>query len=244
MPIERYFLEEELHEGEAYPLADGEFHHLSRVVRARCRDEVEVVNGKGVLARAIVTEIAKDRATLEIKERLQVLPHRQQLILAQGLPKLNRLDFILEKGTELGVDQFILFPGDLSIKKEFSSHQQERARAITIASMKQCGRLFIPQVVLRAPLDEWPDTMPGRLFYGDTNPEAPLFEKVWREGRTDLLPVTFVVGPESGLSDHEEARLQALGASGVKIHPNILRTETASLAALSLMSHWMMDLSK
>jgi 16S rRNA (uracil1498-N3)-methyltransferase len=241
MPIERYLLEEELSEGEAYSLTDGEFHHLFRVVRARCNDEVEVVNGKGVLARAVITDIAKDRAKLTITQRLHVQPFQQQLILVQGLPKLNRLDFILEKGTELGVDQFILFPGELSIKKEFSPHQQERARAITIAAMKQCGRLFLPQVVLRPPLDEWEDPVPGRLFYGDTNPDAPLFEKVWREGRTDLFPLMFVVGPESGLSQNEEEKLKSLGADGVKIHSNILRTDTASLAALSLMSHWLME---
>lgn len=241
MPIERYFLEEELNEGEAYSLTDGEFHHLFRVVRARCNDEVEVVNGRGILARAVITDIAKDRAKLTISQRLNVQSFQQQLILVQGLPKLNRLDFILEKGTELGVDQFILFPGELSIKKEFSYHQHERARAITIAAMKQCGRLFLPQVVLSSPLDEWKKPTQGRLFYGDTNPDALPFEKVWKEGRTDLFPLMFVVGPESGLSHDEEEKLKSLGAFGVKIHPNILRTDTAALAALALVSHWLME---
>lgn len=240
MPIERYFLEETLEEGESYHMKGGEFHHLSHVVRARCDDEIELVNGNGILARGAIREVAKDRAKLEVIQRLSAIPYRQQLILAQALSKQNRLDFILEKGTELGVDLFILFSGVRSMKKEFSLHQQERARAIAIAAMKQCGRLFLPKIIVKGDLDQWAVDMPGRLFFGDTDPNAPVFESVFMEGRDDSLPLTFFVGPESGFSQQEEEQMKALGACGVKIHPNILRTDTAGLTALSLMSHWLM----
>jgi 16S rRNA (uracil1498-N3)-methyltransferase len=187
-----------------------------------------------------VQEISKEKAILKIEEVTQVPELPCRLILAQALPKPNRLDFVLEKGTELGVDCFWLFPGHCSVKKEFFPHQLERARTLTIAAMKQCGRLTLPTLIFQPTLEQWPSLIGISAFFGDVEPEALPFESVLKKLKPPLNPLIFVTGPEAGFSNREVEILKNQGATGVKLHPNILRTDTASLMALGLLSHWLM----
>jgi 16S rRNA (uracil1498-N3)-methyltransferase len=238
MPAERYYLDHALHAHQQQELKGSEFHHLAHVMRTRKGETVELVNGRGALAQATVQEIMKDKALLRIEQVTQEPDYPCRLILAQAMPKPNRLDFVLEKGTELGVDCFWLFPGELSTKKEFFSHQLERARTVTIAAMKQCGRLTLPQIILQPAIDQWTPWNGIAAFFGDLDPQALPFETAWRKLESPIYPVMFITGPEAGFSKQEKQLLRNQGAVGVKLHPHILRTDTASLMALSLLSHW------
>lgn len=234
MPAERYYIDCPLLAGEACELKETEFHHLAHVMRTRKGEDVELVNGKGVLASATVSEIRKDRAILHIETLLQKESETKcRMILAQALPKPNRLDFILEKGTELGVDCFWLFPGDLSGKKEIYPNQIERAHHLTIAAMKQCGRLFLPSIEIKPSLKQWTPLPNVSAYFGDVDPNAPLLTHALDKVN---YPILFITGPESGFNENETQILRNLGVKGVKLHDNILRTDTASLVALSLIS--------
>ncbi|MBA3721508.1 MAG: 16S rRNA (uracil(1498)-N(3))-methyltransferase [Parachlamydiaceae bacterium] len=239
MPAERYYIENPLIVHETVLLKDTEFHHLSRVMRTRVGETVELVNGQGILANAVVVDILKDRAALKIEETSNDVPRQMRVILAQAIPKPNRLENILEKGTELGVDEFWLFPSQHSLKKDFSENQMERLQTVTISALKQCGRLILPQITLKPPLKEWADFQ-GAAFFGDTEETAPLFLNVWKEISLSS-PLIFCVGPESGFTDDETELLKTKGAHGVKLHQNILRTDTASLVALSLIEYWLLE---
>ncbi len=229
MPAERYFLDALFSEGQEIALAGDECHHLCTVMRTQVGEKVELVNGKNQLAVASVQAIGKKRALLRLESLSSKTPP-PSVILAQAIPRFHRLETILEKGTELGATQFWLFPGMRSEKKELSPAQQERMRLIAISAMKQCGRLDLPAIELMPPLASWPIPI-GNLFYGDTRPDAPRFK-----GRATLAdPLLFFIGPEKGFDEKEIALLeQKFGAMGVKLHENILRTDTASLVALSL----------
>lgn len=236
MPVERYFLEEPLTLNSKKTLKETEFHHLAHVLRTREGETVEIVNGQGVLAYATVESIQRDKALLSIdkvEESSNVAP---RLILAQAMPKPNRLDFILEKGTELGVSEFWLFPGQLSAKKELYPNQIERAKTMTVAAMKQCGRLFLPSIEIKPALKQW-NRPEGTSFFGDVNPEALPFLRTWQQLLEKPAPFIFFVGPESGFTDDEHLLLRKMGAQGVKLHENILRTDTAALMAMSLLSY-------
>ncbi len=238
MPDQRYFIEEPLLPRDRKILKGTEFHHFAHVMRRRKGEEVELVNGQGTLAHAIVQDLFKDHALLVIHDVYAASPSKIRVILAQALPKLNRLDFILEKGTELGVDEFWLFPGQYSVKKDLLPHQLERCRSLMIAAMKQCGRLFLPTLMTKPVLEKWPP-LSGTAFFGDIQTEAVPFFVKWQQ--TPLIsPILFFIGPESGFSENEIAELNNRGAQGVKLHPNILRTDTAPLMALSLIGHWLL----
>lgn len=241
MPINRYFTDSELEMGSLLEIKGAEFHHLAHVTRIRQGEYVELVNGQGILAKAIVHSIGKKSAFLKIEAIEQKSEPPIRLILAQAIPKFNRLDFILEKGTELGVDSFWLFPGLLSANKALSESQLERANLLTIAAMKQCGRLTLPTIELKPTLDQWSNLEEFSPFFGDIEPTKPSFEEAWKLSPPLNKPVLFITGPESGFTEKELHILNSLGARGVKLHHNVLRTDTASLAALSLISHWQLQ---
>lgn len=236
MPHDRFYSEKELVQGDTLLLEGEEFHHLSRVMRARVGDILECFNGRGALAETKLKYLEKNAATLEVLSVTKVDRPEKQLIIAQGFPRQNRLDTILEKGCELGMDEIWLFPADRSEKGEASSNKQIRMRNILVNASKQCGQLWIPGIKLLPRLADW-DKLEMDAFFGDVSDEAELFQTVWFRDPPKRGSI-FFVGPESGFSDKEHAKLKSLGAKGVKLHKHILRTDTAPLSALALMSHW------
>lgn len=230
---ERYYYKEALCEGFQFFLEDTEFHHLANVMRAKEGEKFGVVNGKGDLAEAVLVRLEKKKGLLEVLSVKHEKKTANECVLAQALPRINRLDFIVEKGTELGMTQLWLFPGDTSERKELSASQFDRIVNVSIAAMKQCGRLYLPEIVFLAPIAKWqPFSLPS--YFGDVHSQAPSFQKVLLA--KDSKSAIFCTGPESGFTEQEELALRKLGAEGVKLHPNILRTDTASIAALTLMS--------
>ncbi len=236
MPAERYYFPFELTLFQDIKLEGQELHHLSHVMRARVGQELELVNGKGYLAKGILTSLNKREAKVSIQKIEQREAPSFDMILAQALPRANRLDAIVEKATELGVTQLWLFASEKSERKELSVNQHQRLESIMLAAMKQSGRLWLPQLIFKAQLKECIScTYP--LFFGDTDAEAPLFAMKWQAARP-LKGAVFVIGPESGFSLAEENWLRENKGQGVKLNDNTLRTDTAAIAAICLMAHF------
>lgn len=225
MPHHRYFHDAHFHENEQITLSEAESHHL-RVSRPRIGELFELVNGRNQLASARLVD--QDRLQIEhIRER----PAPRQIILSLAIPKMNHLEWVIEKGTELNATAFWLFPGMLSEKDSLSPNQLDRLRALSIAAMKQCGRLDLPAIEVKPPLLKW-EKPAGTLIFGEL--DAPY---LWELSVKLVDPVIIFIGPEKGFDPKERAFLQqSLGAQAVKFHPNTLRAETAPIAALSIIS--------
>ncbi len=225
MPSERFFYPD-LFEENAVIALDAEEHRHIKVMRIRPEEEIELINGKGELAIGVVDSIEKQKTTIILQKVTKVEKPSTKIILAQALPKQNKLDFIVEKGTELGMSELRLFPGDFSEKKELSANQLERCRHLTIAALKQCGALFLPEISLAPPLKNW--QRPPCAYFGDINPKAPKLKDTFKPSQE----IIFFIGPEKGFSASEEIILEKL-ATGISLHKNILRTETAAICALA-----------
>ncbi len=237
MPHNRYYIDTPLHENKSIVLTGEEWHHLARVTRSRKEDNVELINGHGVLAEATVSDLRKSEAELMV-DKVTKKPSPPPLILAQAIPRMNHLEWIVEKGTELNATAFWLFPGNLSEKDTLSSNQLARLKHLCISAMKQCGRLDLPKIVLMPPLAQW-ESVEGTLLFCDTTEDAP---PLWNLPLTKTLPspVCLFVGPEKGFDSKETHLLShTLKARGVRLHPNILRAETAPLVALSLIQKFL-----
>jgi len=230
MPAERYFVNHPIQKGDQISLETQEFHHLVHVMRTKEGEEVEIINGAGLLAHAIVEKIKRNEAILTVTNVQTQPPSQSKFTLIQAIPRLNRLEIIIEKCTELGVDEICLWTSSLSERKEFSPNQKDRLHNIAIAAIKQCGRLYLPSFCWISDTKNIPLTDSG--FFGDVAPSAPHFKDVWKPKHK----ATFVIGPESGLTQKETELLVEKGYIGVKLHPNILRTDTAAIVALALMS--------
>jgi 16S rRNA (uracil1498-N3)-methyltransferase len=229
MPSNRYYAPVPFIKDESIFLEKEEAHHLCHVMRTKVGEEIELVNGLGELAFATLSSIKKDEAELLITSVSTSNKPEPQIILAQAIPRLNRLEFIIEKGTELGVSSFWLFPSIHSEKENFSQNQQKRLEQLTISAMKQCGRLTLPSLLLKPSLVSW-EKPEGTILFGDTQEKAPWLAEVLKEKQEPLI---FFVGPEKGFHQKELAHLEKIGAQGVKLHQNILRVDTAPIVALS-----------
>lgn len=232
MPADRYYIDTPLIPNNRTSIEGQELLHLVRVMRHRAGDTIELVNGRGILAVGTIEEITKRSAEIKIDALLKEETFPSEVIIAQAIPRLNRLETIVEKGTELGMTQLWLFPGIHSEKKSLTPTQMERLQSIAISAMKQCGRLDLPTIEIKPPLKQWEKPL-YPAFFGDLSPEAPPFLKALQAPQNGVL---FFVGPEQGFSDQELDQLKALGAKGVSLHTNILRTDTAPLAALTLIA--------
>ena len=124
MPIDRFYLKGSYQKDNIVTLEDEEFHHLSRVMRKKEGERVELVNGEGLLAEASIQELHKRKATLAVESIELHKPEIPPFILIQALPKLSNLELIIQKGTELGVSDFYVFPSERSEKKDLSEQQK------------------------------------------------------------------------------------------------------------------------
>jgi 16S rRNA (uracil1498-N3)-methyltransferase len=235
MPDHRFFIAKPLDSHQTYLLVDQEFHHLIHVMRVKAGEKIEIINGQGALAIGTVQKIEKHQAHIFIDNVHVECQSEKKLILAQAFPKMAKLEYILEKATELGCSQIWIFPADRSDKREISESQKLRMQQILISSMKQCGRLYLPEILFLPSLKEWkPLGMP--TFFGDTLPTAPSILRAWQQIST-TNQITWIVGPESGFTPQETAILsQKVKAQGVSLHQNILRVDTAAISGLSLLS--------
>ena len=233
MPQNRYYLDAPFHKANAYALTEGEWHHLVNVSKARPNTKVELVNGRGQLAQGKVQTLHKRSADIFIEDVFTEQKTKPAVILALAMPKKNHLEWIIEKGTELDATHFWLFPGMRSEITELSPAFLQRVIQLTIAAMKQSGRLDLPSVEFKPPLLQWPQ-LEGTLLFGDVSPQAPYLWTLKKTTATEL-PIILFTGPESGLHSQEETFLKhTLKATGIRLHPNILRAETAPLVGLSL----------
>lgn len=225
MPADRFFVAAPLKNN--LILEGEEFHHLAKVMRVRLGETIEVVNGQGELAEAELISLDKKNCELKILSHKKVPPPDQTLILALALTRPASLEWTLEKATELGATEFWLFPGERSEKKDLTKSQIHRLDTILINALKQCGRLYLPKIILKPPLQEW-QAPASSLYFGDVSPQSPLLK-----GPFDKT-VMFFIGPEKGFSPAENLLLrEKFKAHPISLHENILRAETAAITVLS-----------
>lgn len=215
---------------ESTKIEGTEFHHLVHVMRIGVGDEIELVNGRGALAHTRVEKMDKRSATLSILQIETKAKPTPSLLIGLALIRMERLEWAIEKGTELGADAFTLFPADYSEKKQLSEHQFDRLIHIAIAAIKQCGRLYLPDFKIAPSLDDLLQS-DALILFGDTSLNAPPLSSVPSHSSALL----FISGPEKGFSEREHTLLRQ-HAQGVSLNKNILRAETASVAALSILS--------
>lgn len=209
-------------------------HYVSRVLRLGAGDSLEVFDGAGARFEARVQSISPERAVLVLGARAEA-PASRVVTIAQGLPKADKMEMVLQKGTELGASAFVPLACARSIVKLDGKEEAKRERwqRIVEEAARQSGRADVPDVMgvvkcsgLVKALGEG-----TRVLVLDEEEKMTTL----RVALSDWAgPVAFVVGPEGGLSREEVGGLISNGAIAVTLGSRILRTETAALAALAV----------
>jgi 16S rRNA (uracil1498-N3)-methyltransferase len=231
MSRERRFHVSDL-DSETVRLSSEEAHHLVEVLRLREGAEVSLFDGKGGAARARVHRIAGGEVELRIlgPERSRESP--LSLTLAVAPPKGDRMSFLIEKLTELGVTRVI----PLETERGRSGKSLERWRRIAAESCKQSGRSRSLEVAAPRSLEEVLHEQ-GRLMAA--HPGAPSLSPP-----SATAAIVALIGPEGGWSEKELALAASRGATLFGLGPRTLRTETAAIAVATLLQYLAGDLSK
>ncbi len=217
-----------------------EVHHIARVLRLRPGDAVELINGQGALGAARIIGISKQHIQVELLEEVRsFLPSPVKIILACALPKRSKFEDIIEKCTQLGVDEIVPLVTkrtEIVPSKEAVLRMGIRFNKVALSASKQCQRLWFPVVYPAMALETAVD-----LFAKESN--ALYFP--WLEGKRTLLKealdrreprpgaVVFFIGPEGDFSPEEADYTIRKGAVPVSLGETVLRVETAAVAVIS-----------
>jgi 16S rRNA (uracil1498-N3)-methyltransferase len=221
-------------------LASDEARHLREVLRLKVGDEAQVFDGEGKEFRAAVSQTRRESAELEIRDEIEAMRPESplELTLAVALLKGEKFDLVVQKGTELGVNQFIPLItryADIRLRDEADATKRvARWQRIALEAAKQSGRAVVPEVMLPVPF--------GSIIHDDS---CLLFSE--RDGEplnTDLKlqSMTAIIGSEGGWSDEELDQARAAGVRIATLGGRVLRAETAAIATAALLQHLYGDL--
>jgi 16S rRNA (uracil1498-N3)-methyltransferase len=248
MTLHRFFLDSDLGamaaEGVELALSEADRHHLARVLRLVPGDRVVVADPRGIEAEATLVQVSAERVVADVDAPM-ARPNRPRIVLAPGLARRERMEFTVQKCTELGVDEIWPVIAErcvVRMDEDRAGRRTERWRRIAEEAAKQSQRADVPTI--REPLTLaalaaeagrfdvvlvcWEERSSGGLGIGGALEAA---------GATAETTVLVVIGPEGGLTESEVATLEAAGGVAVTLGETVLRTETAAVVAVALVAY-------
>ena len=216
-------------------LSEGASRHVARVLRMHPGDILTLFCGDNREYSAMITTATKRHVTVRI-ESVQPIDRESPCVvhLAQGIAKGDRMNFIIQKAVELGVASITpLLTQHGAVRRDSKQLAKKHAQweAIAISACEQSGRNIIPRIHPPCPFDTYLETCSSKIKCM----LDPAAESSWEKGSAKQGDIALLIGPEGGFDAHEIKEAKAASFHGIQLGPRILRTETATLAALSVL---------
>jgi len=236
MALTRIFVDKALAPGADIQLDRDQAHYVGRVLRLRAGDTLNVFNGNDGEFNTSVQSLAKDSALLRIDSPVDVTTESPLKVhLVQSISRGERMDFVIQKATELGVKRITPVFTEYGVVKLDESRARKRRdhwQSVATSACEQSGRIRPPLVDAPVDLNAW---FSGGAKETDTDlilqPGAPApLSSIASPG----AKVCLLIGPEGGFSDTEYEDADATGFNAVSLGPRVLRTETAALTAIAV----------
>jgi 16S rRNA (uracil1498-N3)-methyltransferase len=237
----RLFVSRDLINGAEALLEGGRARYLGRVLRLRVGDDINVFDGTGPEWSATISAMTKSSATLSLGERHEsTMESPLMLHLVQGISRGERMDYVVQKATELGVHRItpvLTEYGVVKLDGKRAAKRRDHWEGVAASACEQCGRTRLPLIDTPLPLKHW---------FGDRPADADL-DLILAPGASTPLArvappqtkVCILIGPEGGFSQTEYEDADVADFEAVSLGPRILRTETAAAAALAVMqANW------
>lgn len=243
--VQRYFVKQRANENRFFIDAEDR-HHIVKVMRMDIGEEIICVDSEGNSAICKIAEITDERVVADVVQwKIEISELPISITIASGLPKGDKLEWIIQKGTELGANEFLPFSAARSVVKwddKKAAKKIERWQKIAKEAAEQSHRQILPlvsnPVSFKTLLENSKDfdyklaAFEEESRSGETSKFSAALQKM-QKGETLLL----VFGPEGGLSEEEVKALKEHGFDLCGLGPRILRTETAPLYALAAISY-------
>lgn len=220
--------------GDTLYLRGNEFKHLSRVLRKKIGDRIAVTDGEGNMVEAVIQSFDHSVAECRLLQTQKgVNEPKMDLTLAVSLLKSPaRIDFLVEKATELGVRTIIPLLCERTIPKH---EKHARLEKIALASMKQCGRSYLPRIFMLTSFETLVNHAQEydlKLIPHEKTEQSQFVGTVVKHHAT-ASSTLILIGPEGGFSNHEIELASRNGFIPISLGPRRLRSETAALSAMS-----------
>lgn len=234
--MNRFYIETELNTGNTIELTESVFHHWVRVLRAKEQEQAIFFNGKGGEYLVTLTEINKKNALVSI-DQFNKLDRTApfNVVLGQVMSKGDRMDYAIQKATELGVTTIQLLTSDrceMRLKYDRDQKKLDHWQSVAIAACEQCGMNRVPEILAPISLNDWVKSeLPTSRFVLAPNKD-----------QTNILlnttpDIALLIGPEGGLSETEIETANQYQFKNWCIGDRVLRTETAPVVALSILNY-------
>lgn len=219
-----------------------DINHIKNVLRMKEGDELWVSDSDAWEYGCVIEEIDRERIILRIEDKQAFAKEPDlKVTLFQGVPKGSKMDDVVRKTTELGVSAIVPVFMDRSVVKDTGSYSKKISRMRTIAEQaaKQCRRGMIPEISDQMSFGE----MMGKIgefdlgIFAYENEEKTTLKDVFKTLESVPRTVAVIIGPEGGFSDAEAEKLRLSACRSASLGRTILRTETAGIAALSMIMY-------
>ena len=240
--MNRFYMDSSLAVGEHVQLSETVFHHWTRVLRAKVGDQATLFNGiafNGLGGEYLVklTQIEKKSATVQV---LSFDPINRDLpikvTLGQVMSKGDRMDYVIQKSTELGVSEIQLLTSErceMRLKYDRDQKKIEHWQSVAIAACEQCGLNLVPNILPPLSVTKWIENINSELKLIMT-----LADQSFQFSDEKPKSIALLVGPEGGLSQSEIDFALAKQFQAWTIGKRVLRTETAPIAALGVINQY------
>ncbi|ENX63261.1 MULTISPECIES: 16S rRNA (uracil(1498)-N(3))-methyltransferase [Acinetobacter] len=234
--MNRFYIETELNTDNTVELTESVFHHWVRVLRAKEQEQAIFFNGKGGEYIVTLTQINKKNALVSVDQfdpADRTAPFK--VVLGQVMSKGDRMDYAIQKATELGVTTIQLLTSErceMRLKYDRDQKKIEHWQSVAIAACEQCGMNRVPQVLPPISLTEWLNSeLPSSRFVLAPNKDQT------NVLLNSLPDIALLIGPEGGLSEAEINTANQHQFKNWCIGDRVLRTETAPVVALSILNY-------
>lgn len=232
-----YVNPENIHANTLY-ITNGQVHHLKDVMRVKQGNKIIALDGKGKEYTGIVTSISSGQIEVKISKIKQMKEKKYHIHLVQSIPKKDVMDSIIQKATELGVDEITpIISAHTIVKIKDDTKKIERWNRIVIESVKQCNRMDTPLI---NPIKSFKQVL-------DTLQEDTLCIIASTSGKRQLVKqalhnnthnnITILIGPEGDFTPEEVETAIDKGCVPVSLGDIVLRCDTAAMLLIGLVSH-------
>ena len=231
MRLSRFFISAQLSLGQQQ-LPEAQAHYIARVLRHVVGDSVQLFDGSGPEYLGTLIEVGKKTVSVELTEQLPGQPDSPlQVHLGQGLSRGERMDWAIQKATELGVAQITPIVSErceVRLKDERVDKRLAHWQQVASSACEQCGRSTLPIIHPPMLLADWLQQVQADLKLV----LHPVAEPMLSHAKPSSL--AFLIGPEGGLSEAEVTQATGHGFQAARLGPRVLRTETAAVVALTV----------
>ena len=231
MRLSRFYIAAPLSLGQ-HALPEEQAHYIGRVLRHSAGDAVQLFDGSGQEYLGQLIEVGKKTVRVELTEQLHGQPDSPLRVhLGQGLSRGERMDWAIQKATELGVAEITPIVSErceVRLKDERADKRLAHWQQVAISACEQCGRSTVPLIHPPLLLADWLEQVEADLKLV----LHPVAEPLVSHAKPASL--AFLIGPEGGLNDNEVSQAVAANFQAARLGPRVLRTETAAAVALSV----------